>query len=116
MIIRMPVTALLMLSMLVSNSFAKEAEELLWDDMIPRAELEPKSALPAPDSGMDGSDNWVDDGLEFEDPENNTWVLNSDRSLANSQLEKLAEQAEEYLQRVVADHPHQVGARDMAFG
>lgn len=44
-------------------------------------------------------------GLEFQNPENNTWVLASDQTFANSHLEKLAGQAEEHLRRVLSDHP-----------
>jgi hypothetical protein len=44
-------------------------------------------------------------GMLFESEENNTWQLRVERELANSTLEKLAEQAESLLKQVVADHP-----------
>ncbi len=46
-------------------------------------------------------------GLRFEDPNNNTWVLRPSRSLSatGSQNEKLAEKANEYLTRIVDEHP-----------
>lgn len=43
-------------------------------------------------------------GMAFSEEKNNTWVLQSDRDFANSSLEKLAERAEFYLQRVVEQH------------
>lgn len=43
-------------------------------------------------------------GMVFATEKNNTWVLDSDEEFANSSLEKLAEKAEYYLQRVIEDH------------
>lgn len=45
-------------------------------------------------------------GLKFKEEKNNTWVLEpSDEISVGSQLEKLAERAKMYLNRVVKDHP-----------
>lgn len=44
-------------------------------------------------------------GMEFEDPRNNTWVLGRGDDYANSVLEKTAATARESLQRVVDEHP-----------
>jgi hypothetical protein len=44
-------------------------------------------------------------GLNFKDPQSNTWVLEpSDEVSLGSQMEKVAEKAKEYLQRVVDEH------------
>ena len=45
-------------------------------------------------------------GMKFKDPKNDTWVLKPsvDVSKVGSQTERLAKQADELLQRVVADH------------
>jgi len=43
-------------------------------------------------------------GMSFTEEKNNTWVLNTNEEFANSSLEKLAEKAEVYLQRVLEDH------------
>ncbi|MEX0688950.1 MAG: vWA domain-containing protein [Pirellulales bacterium] len=45
-------------------------------------------------------------GMKFKDPKNDTWVLEPsvDVSKVGSQTERLAKQADELLQRVVADH------------
>jgi hypothetical protein len=45
-------------------------------------------------------------GMKFKDPKNDTWVLKPsvDVSKVGSQIERLAKQADELLQRVVADH------------
>jgi len=45
-------------------------------------------------------------GLKFKEEKNNTWVLEpSDEISVGSQLEKLADRAKMYLNRVVKDHP-----------
>jgi len=45
-------------------------------------------------------------GLKFKDEKNNTWVLEpSDEISVGSQLEKMAERARMYLNRVVTEHP-----------
>lgn len=44
-------------------------------------------------------------GMAFENADNNTWELRSDREMTNSSLEKLATKAEGLLRQVVADHP-----------
>ncbi|MGE3779445.1 MAG: VWA domain-containing protein, partial [Pirellulaceae bacterium] len=45
-------------------------------------------------------------GLKFADEKNNTWVLNpADEISTGSQLSKAAQAAEEYLERVVREHP-----------
>jgi hypothetical protein len=46
-------------------------------------------------------------GMRFKDPKNNTWVLKPGKDLSEvgSQLEKTAERAKFYLQRVVDNHP-----------
>jgi hypothetical protein len=46
-------------------------------------------------------------GMKFKDPRNDTWLLrpSEDVSQAGSQTERLAKQAIELLQRVVAEHP-----------
>jgi hypothetical protein len=44
-------------------------------------------------------------GKAFEDQKNNTWVLRSAETYANTSLEKLAEKAKTYLERVVQEHP-----------
>ncbi len=44
-------------------------------------------------------------GMSFESGGNNTWQLRADRELANSTLEKFAEQAESLLKQVIAQHP-----------
>jgi hypothetical protein len=44
-------------------------------------------------------------GLGFNNPKNNTWVLQADDHQANSPLEKTATKARNYLQRVVEQHP-----------
>lgn len=43
-------------------------------------------------------------GMEFTEEDKNTWVLSTDTEFANSSLERLAEKAEFYLQRVLEDH------------
>jgi len=43
-------------------------------------------------------------GMEFKDEENNTWVLGTNNTFANSSLEKLAKKSEEYLNRVLEEH------------
>ena len=54
------------LMMVASSAVAKEAQELMWDDMIPKVAAPAKSALPTPDSGIGSAGNA--DVLEFEDP------------------------------------------------
>jgi hypothetical protein len=46
-------------------------------------------------------------GMRFKDPRNDTWVLepSDDVAATGSQMEKLAQQARTYLQRVVREHP-----------
>jgi hypothetical protein len=45
-------------------------------------------------------------GLEFKNPQNNTWVIAPANTLSvGSQYEKLAEKAKTYLERVVKEHP-----------
>ncbi len=46
-------------------------------------------------------------GMKFKNPKNDTWVLrpSDDVSSVGSQTERLAKQADEFLRRVVADHP-----------
>lgn len=45
-------------------------------------------------------------GLKFKDEKNNTWILEpSDEVSVGSQLEKMAERAKMYLNRVVTEHP-----------
>lgn len=45
-------------------------------------------------------------GLKFQDPKNNTFVLVPDAEVSTgSNMEKLARQAREYLQRVIDEHP-----------
>jgi hypothetical protein len=46
-------------------------------------------------------------GLRFENEKNNTWVLEPSDNLdeVGSQMEKLAEKAKEYLNRVITEHP-----------
>lgn len=46
-------------------------------------------------------------GMKFRNPKNDTWLLEPslDVSLAGSQTERLAKQADELLRRVVAEHP-----------
>jgi hypothetical protein len=45
-------------------------------------------------------------GMNFENEKNNTWVLKPDDEISvGSQMEKMAEQARMYLQRVVDEHP-----------
>lgn len=43
-------------------------------------------------------------GMAFQEQRNNTWVLRSSDDYAASTLEKLADRAKSYLERVVADH------------
>lgn len=43
-------------------------------------------------------------GMSFTAEKNNTWVLDTDKEFANSSLERLADKAEGYLRRVLADH------------
>ena len=43
-------------------------------------------------------------GMEFSGEGKNTWILSTDEKYANSSLERLAEKAEFYLQRVLEDH------------
>ncbi len=43
-------------------------------------------------------------GMAFTEEKNNTWFLSTDEEFANSSLEKLAEKADFYLQRVMEDH------------
>ena len=43
-------------------------------------------------------------GMAFTGEKNNTWVLSTEEEFANSSLERLAEKAEVYLQRVLEDH------------
>ncbi len=43
-------------------------------------------------------------GMEFAEEKNNTWILSTDEEFANSSLEKLANKAEFYLQRILEDH------------
>jgi hypothetical protein len=46
-------------------------------------------------------------GLKFKNSKNNTWVLEpSDEISVGSQFQKLGERAEEYLQRIVKEHPN----------
>jgi hypothetical protein len=44
-------------------------------------------------------------GKPFKNEKNNTWVLRSAKTYSNTSLEKLAEKATTYLQRVVEEHP-----------
>lgn len=44
-------------------------------------------------------------GKPFKDQKNNTWVLRSTGTYANTSLEKLAAKAKTYLERVVEEHP-----------
>jgi hypothetical protein len=44
-------------------------------------------------------------GKPFKDQKNNTWVLRSEETYANTSLEKLAAKAKTYLERVVEEHP-----------
>ena len=44
-------------------------------------------------------------GKPFKDEKNNTWVLRSTGTYANTSLEKLAAKAKTYLERVVEEHP-----------
>ena len=43
-------------------------------------------------------------GMSFTQENMNTWILGTDEEFANTSLEKMAEQAEFYLQRVLEDH------------
>lgn len=52
-----------------ANAVAKQPEELIWDDMIPRLETPPApSALPGTDGAIGGSEYDSEYDLEFEDP------------------------------------------------
>ncbi|MBA4106775.1 MAG: hypothetical protein C0485_13550 [Pirellula sp.] len=44
-------------------------------------------------------------GKPFKDEKNNTWVLRSTETYANTSLEKLAAKAKTYLERVIEEHP-----------
>lgn len=45
-------------------------------------------------------------GMRFEDEKNNTWILElADEVSVSSQMEKMAERAKFYLERVVSEHP-----------
>jgi len=46
-------------------------------------------------------------GMKFKNPKNDTWILKpgNDVSQVGSQMERLAKQADEYLRRVVEEHP-----------
>jgi len=66
--VRRTLLAAVTVALMASTGVAKEPEELIWDDMIPRLESPPKSALPAPDGGLGGSNSDTDYSIEFEDP------------------------------------------------
>jgi len=44
-------------------------------------------------------------GMAFQKPKNNTWILVVDDSFDNSTLKTLAKKAREYLERVIQEHP-----------
>lgn len=47
----------------------------------------------------------VKQGMAFTSQDKNTWILRADKEFANTSLEKIAEKAAEYLERVVKEHP-----------
>jgi len=51
-----------------TNAFAKQAEELLWDNMIPVLESQQKSGLPVPEGGVGPSE--LEDPYAYYDFEN----------------------------------------------